>query len=640
MLSRTYLVGGDSMSLVSPRRSRRFTVFLLLIVANGVRPVAAEAPESMPELFPGGAIAYAELSAVGEKLNQLRESEHIAALWASPQYAQYEASANYRKLQAVLEIAERQLGWDAWTTAQKLLGGRLAIGVYPKEGSEKPDVLAILRTTEPTALTDLRQRLDPLLVLAAEKIRRTESLTGVEMLSLPDDVAILAWKGDWLAIATSRQLLDEALRRLADKADAPEATGLIADASFQAMVKAVDWDRQESADSKQRIFRGYVDTALVNKATGAQPLPQKLDNPLGSLLFSDVVELVRTSPFAAATIDASASGISIVAAVGRDAEKLDEPYRAFFPAEGAGALPPPRVPDLIGGFTLYRNFAKWYSHREDLLQEQVMPGFDKFETGLANLLPGRDFGQDVLPLLGSRITFVAAPQSYAHLDGEPGVKLPGMALIVELAKPDEATALLQLFFQTLAAILNLEAGQQGRQPWVVTSENYNDVQVSYARYLKKPAGKDLGIVFNFLPASARVDDRFILSSSLPLCKQLIDSMRPAEAASVVRGSPDPALVERGSPDPASSGTVGRPATAIADPPRTMLAELRFDALAGILDSNADFFIGRMTQEGRTTEEAQSEFTALVDLLRRFDAVEATTEVLPNLFQIRLEGKWK
>jgi hypothetical protein len=195
-----------------------------------------------------------------------------------------------------------------------------------------------------------------------------------------------------------------------------------------------------------------------------------------------------------------------------------------------------------------------------------------------------------------------------------------MALIIELAKPDEATALLQLFFQTLAAILNLEAGQQGRQPWVVTSENYNDVQVSYARYLKKPAGKDLGIVFNFLPASARVGEVFILSSSLPLCKQLIDAM---QQNNVHGGSPE--KVVRGSPGAA---------------PKTMLAELHFDSLVSIVESNADFFIGRMAQEGRTTEEAQNEFSALVELLRRFDGVEATTEVLPNAFQVRLEGKWK
>jgi hypothetical protein len=596
------------MSQLSSRRCWWLAAALLLILSSGARPVAAETSKEMPQLFPGGAIGFAEASELGARLNQLRTSAHLAGLWASPQYARYEASADYRRLRAVVEIAERQLGWDAWTTAQKLLGGKLAIGVYPKEGSEKPDVLAILRTAEATALSELRRRLDPLVVLAAEKIRVTESLAGVETFSLPEDAAIIAWKGDWLAVATSRSLLDQALERLSGKSDG-KSNRLTEDASYQAMEKAIDWDGPENLGASRRILRGYLDTALLNKAAGGRPLPQKLDNPLGSLLFSDVVELVRTSPFAAATVDVSTQGITIAAAVGRDAEKLQEPYRAFYPAEGAGVHVPPRVPDLLGGFALYRDFAKWYAHREDLLQEQVMPGFDKFETGLANLLPGRDFGEDVLPLIGNRLTFVAAPQSYSHLDGEPGVKLPGMALIVELAKPDEATALLQLFFQTLAAILNLEAGQQGRQPWVVTSENYNDVQISYAQYLKKPAGKDLGIVFNFLPASARVGDRYILSSSLPLCKQLIESIQKETAAS-------------------------------DSPPKTMLAELDFDSVAGILESNASFFIGRMAQEGRTTQEAQTEFKALIDLLRRLDRLEAATEVLPNVFQLRLEGKWK
>jgi hypothetical protein len=493
------------------------------------------------------------------------------------------------------------------------LGGNVAVAIYPKEGSQRPDVLAILRTAEPTALSELRQRLEPLLVLAEEQICRTESLGGVETFSLPKDTAFVAWKNDWLAVATTRALLDEALSQLSGKSD-DDATGqLTEDESYQAMAKRFDWDRPSSGNRSQRILRGYVDTALVNKAVGGRNVPQKLDNPLGSLLFGDIVELVRTSPFAAASVDVDADGLSVTAAVGRDAAKLAEAYKAFVPVEGAGVTPPPRVPDLLGGFTLYRNFAQWYANRENLMQEQVMPGFDKFETGLANLLPGRDFGEDVLPLIGQRITFVAAPQSYSHLDGEPGVKLPGMALVVELAQPDEATALFQLFFQTLAAILNLEAGQQGRQPWVVTSETYHDVQISYARYLKKPAGKDLAVVFNFLPASARVDDRFILSSSLPLCKQLVDAIR---------------------------GETHGAGSATGSPPRTMLAQLHFDSVSDMVESNTDFFVGRMVQEGRTTEEAKSEFAAVLDLLRRFDSLQAATELLPDVFQLRLEGKWK
>jgi hypothetical protein len=565
----------------------------------------------MPTLFPEGAIAFAEVRGLGEKLAQLRDSEHFDAWMASPQYRRYEASQDYRRVQAIRQIVERQLGRDIWAIAKSLLGGNVAIGVYPKDGSPRPDVLAILRTEEADALAELRKQLDPILVLASEQFRRTESLAGIETYAFPKDEGFLAWKGNWLAVASTRPLLDGALHKLDQKSEGTSESGLSADKAYAAMVRATDWDRAEHEAEAERLVRVYVDTALLNKATGGKSIPEKLDNPVGSLLFGDVAELLRTSPFAVASVDVGASGLSVNLALARDDEKLAERHRGFVPAEGSGVKPLPRIVDLIGGFTLYRDFAHWYSHREDLLQEQVLPGFDKFETGLANLLPGQDFGEDVLPLLGKRIAFVAAPQDYSHLNGEPGVKVPGMALVIELAKPDEGATILQLLFQTLAAILNLEAGQQGRQPWVVTSETYHDVQVSYAKYLQKPSGKDLGIVFNFLPASARVGDHFVLSSSLPLCKQLIDRLsQPA--------------------DNADAGSL----------PKTMLGELHFDSVAAILESNTSFFVGRMAQEGRTADEARSEFAALLDFLRLFDSVRTGTEVSPKAFKVRLEGKWK
>ncbi|HEX2474230.1 MAG TPA: DUF3352 domain-containing protein [Lacipirellulaceae bacterium] len=572
---------------------------------------AAETPPAMPAVFPAGAIAFAELNGLDPKLEQLRSSEFLAAWLESPQYQRYEASPDYRRLEAVLKIAERQLGWDAWTTATKLLGGTLAVGVYPKEGSKQPDVLGIIRPSDPAALADLRERLDPLLVLAEEQIRRTESVGGIETLALPKDAAFIAWKGRWLAISSSRALLDEALRRLGGSRNEEKLAALDGDDSYLKMAKSIDWEHAGDSSDRVRLLRAYVNTALLNKATGGKPIPEKLDNALGSLLFGDLVNSLRTSPFAAATVDISADGLLISASLSRESAKPDDAHQAFVPSDGRGVSPTPRVPDLVGSFTIYRDFTHWYTHREELLQEQILPGFDKFETGLANILPGSDFGEDVLPLIGKRITFVAAPQDYSHLDGEPGVKLPGMAVLVELAKPDEATTVLQLFFQTLAAILNLEAGQQGRQPWVVTSEAYRDVQVSYARYLQKPSGKDLGIVYNFLPASARVDDQFIISSSLPLCKQLIDALRDG------------------------SNSQGDNTSA-----QTLRAELQFDALAGIIESDADFFVGRMQQEGRTADEARVEFAAIVDMLRRFESLEAATELQPDVFKLRIEGNWK
>jgi hypothetical protein len=328
-------------------------------------------------------------------------------------------------------------------------------------------------------------------------------------------------------------------------------------------------------------------------------------------LFGDVVELLSTSPFATMTVDVADRGVLVNTSLARDAEKVGEPFRAFVPAGESGVGPLPKLPQLISGFTLYRDFAEWYKHREDLLQEQVMPEFDKFESGLANLLPGRDFGNDVLPLFGKRITLVTAPQDYSHLNGEPGVKLPGMAIIIELAKPEEGGAVLQLFYQTLAAILNIQAGQEGRQPWVVASESYRDVQVSFAKYLEKPQGKELGIVANFLPSAARVGNSFVLSSSLPLCKQLIDASQDGDSKRAENKLPE-----------------------------TMLTEVNFDSLAAALKSNTDFFVTRLAQEGRSAGEAQAEFAASLDLLQRFNSLRAATEVSPKTYTLRIEGTWK
>jgi hypothetical protein len=75
-------------------------------------------------------------------------------------------------------------------------------------------------------------------------------------------------------------------------------------------------------------------------------------------------------------------------------------------------------------------------------------------------------------------------------------------------------------------------------------------------------------------------------------------------------------------------------------PETMLTEVKFDSLAAALKSNADFFVARLAQEGRSASEAQAEFAASLDLLQRFDSLRAATEVSPKAYTLRIEGTWK
>lgn len=581
---------------------RWITLWLLAGMLSS--PVVA-APTDLPAAFPGGAIAYLEMTDAQQVVSRLRQSAYWADLLESPQWRRFAETPKWRQVEAGATLLERQLGMDVWSAGGKLLGHRSAVAIYPGAAGEKPHVVIVLCTADGNSLSQLRERMSPLLALAEDEVRVSQTLDGAEQISV-DSQVFLAWKGDWLAFSDQQQLLDDAVKLLSGEL----GKSLAEDESFQAMMQQSNWHASPAAVDV-RMLRLYANLALINQAAGGRIVPEKLDNALASLLLGEGLQFATSSPFASAVVDVKDDGWLAKVSLAGNRDSLGDDYAAYFPPGGApGVRRFPELPQFLGGVTLYRDFAVWYDHREQLLQEQLMPEFDKFEGGLANLLPGKDFGQDVLPLLGRRLTFVAAPQDYAHLDGKPAIKLPGFALVVELAKPDEAAAILQLFTQTLAAILNIEAGQQGRQPWVMTSEAYQDVQIAYAAYLDRPSGDQLGIAFNFLPATARVGDQYILSSSLGLCRQLVDALQ------------HPATEEA------------------ASAPKTISAELQVEPIADLLQTNRKFFQGRMIQEGQTAEEAAAEFDALLTLLHSFSSLKLSTVAERETFQVHFQGSWK
>ena len=143
----------------------------------------------------------------------------------------------------------------------------------------------------------------------------------------------------------------------------------------------------------------------------------------------------------------------------------------------------------------------------------------------------------------------------------------------------------------------------------MTSETFQNVQISYGRYLKKPSGDQLPLVANFMPASARVQNKFIISSSLGLCRQLIADLQ-------------------------------KPASGAARPNRNLNFEFHPEALADILEANRAVFQARSIQQGSDAKDAEREFSTLVQFVRRFDSFRLSTQVKPEAFQVQFEGSWK
>ncbi len=573
-------------------------VGVLLLSNSLVRAETPSVTEPLAHSLPGGAIAFAEFSGLDKFIDRIENSAVLQAILESDEFQQYKNSPEYRKANSARVIAELMLGNNLWDVAEQLLGGRMGLAIYPaSDGGSEPEGVFLLRAADPAILKRLRAWLQPVLTLASKEIDVNALCEGVKAFGT-EESGYIAWHADWIMGSQQRERFDQTLGLLGNDTEA-ETT----------LAKQENYASMTSTLGAEHLFHLFVNTGVLADATGGRfGLPEKWEDGFASFLFGGIVELATRSPFAGFAIDASDNDISITAGIAGDPHTLEEPWDLFFANSETGTRPLPRPDGFIGGFSFFRDFGRWYQSREEILQEHLLAGFDKFETDLGNLLPGKDFGQDVLPLIGNTITFVSAKQTYDHLDGEPGLKLPGFALIIELADPEGGADLFQLFFQTFSAILNFQAGQEGRQPWVLDMEMYNDTKVSFGRYLDKPTGDRLPLVTNFRPASARVNDKFILSTSLELCRNLVDELKK----------------------PASD----------ARSPQNIDLLVEFDALADLAESNAGALRASQIQKGASPEKAKSDIDGLIGLMRLLESLTVDSKPEGDMFRIQIKGSWK
>lgn len=550
---------------------------------------AAE-PRSLAAQLPEGSVIFAELADFDAVIDRVQNSTRLKNYLSSDLYAQISKLPDVQKALAGQKMVEAQAGMDLWALSHALLGGRIAIGLYPHEGRKQPDSVLILESPQPEKFQQLREKFEPFLLLAGDKVRRSD-VAGVEMLDL-DGKAFAANGKDWLVVGSDRGLVEASLK-LRTGGDGKT----VATQSY--------YQQAAAAIGDQHILRVAFESPALGKAVNKTRLaPEKSPNVLASLLLQGVTELFATTSAAGIGVEIKDSKFALTVVSAKSPQQLDGRFNAFF-----GSLANvPNLPGLILGASISRQYADWYNGRDKFIEDKLLPEFDKFESGLGNLLPNRDFGGDVLPLFGPTISFVVAPQDLSHLDGKPGVVLPGFALIADLKKPEEGEAVAQLFFQTVASIANLNAGQEGRQPWLLTSEVYKQTTLQTAKYLQKPKGDALPIIFNFRPAAARVGNRYVLSSSLDLAKRLVDALE----------QPAPAAKE----------------------PRDLLVELHGGPFADALAANSDHLVAQGVREGKTAERSRTDIEFFLMALRQIDSVKLTSQAAKGGYAIRIESTLK
>ena len=570
---------------------------LLFTLAGHLFSVTAfAAGHSLANVMPAGVIAFAETDGLGAKVHQFQESKLFELILQSPQYQEFEKGPDYAQFMAGRKIVETFLGMDLWTTAEKLLGGQVALGLYPQPNKNDPQAVAILRTKDVETLKKLRGRLAPFVLLAGDTVKKEELSNGAELYTLEDGV-LLAAKANWLAAAQSRPLLDQAMKMLTGE----PGKSVAQDAGY------VKFREQMG---RHDLGQAYIDLRPLRKQAGPRLGIQKKEQDGGASFFlHGILELAAHSSYAGLTLNMGEAGMAIKAGVEGGPKSLPEKFQWFFSdpdSPGAGNLP--EVPGLLGGIAVHRNIGAWYRQREQLLAEQLLPEFDKFEGEIGNLFGGQDFGEDVLPAIGSIMTLVTARQTFEHLDGAPGVKIPGFALIVNLEKPQEGADLFQLLFQTIITITNFEGKDKMRAPWILSAQAYKKHSITFAKYTRKPQGANLPVSANFQPAAVLVGNKFVISSTVQLAKALADALE--------------------SPTPKARAN------------RNFNLELRPAAWVPVLHDNRKQVIAQAIQKGQTIEQARWGTNAAEQILKSLGLLRLSTSVGRENFTVKLEARWQ
>lgn len=204
--------------------------------------------------------------------------------------------------------------------------------------------------------------------------------------------------------------------------------------------------------------------------------------------------------------------------------------------EGDASTPPgqedgPRAPDLarrddLAFAVLHRDVARWIRDRAELFPAETLPRFAEALGNATLFAGGRDVEREVLPALSPWWTLVVREPDF---DGaRPAIDLPGLAVIVPVRSEDAGAAWVEAF-QTVVAVSNVEASQQGRRGFRLGLEPHGRVTITRARAGHEDGSAPNDLRDNLEPAVATTDGLVILATHVSLVRDLLDRVAHAHA---------------------------------------------------------------------------------------------------------------
>ena len=577
---------------------RKFPAVILCSFFLLLRVVIAQEQsegESLAGEFPGGAMAFFETHGLADLVGHIHSSELFMSLLESEDFEKLKANGFFKDVAFARRMIEFVLRMSIWEVSERLLGGRFGLAAYPAGEGKDPHLLLLIKPSKPSDWLRNRMRFAPLIRLGLKRVDRLEFAKQAHVYRTrwgKDEATFFGINEDWIVVTTGKELLKKtiSLQFSNDEAKAVSQT-LGSETAFKGMTDRMGEDH---------LARAFLDTRRLTQVTGDNlGLPEEVSDPVLGLFLGGVVELVGHGEFAGFTLDYSDKKLHFKAGIDVGPEDVSEEHRLFFSGgSGVGVSLPPKVPGYIGGASLHRSFGDWYRKREDAVRIALIPGVESFDGNVGDLLMGKTDGGE--GLLGNNVMFMSAHADDAGVDAN-GIKLPGFAFIVDLAKPDDADMALRRLFRS--ALVDLEKNNDlPGDAWFDGSEVRNGVKITYASR-QVAAGEA-----QMIPASARFKNWFVVSSSRQLCRSILDGLSAGGVEVLKDGD--------------------------------LVLDLRFNELSKFFTANQRQYEAELVRSGRSEQQAKVDYQNIAKFLTGMKFLKCSSSASSGKFEFSLQGEFK
>jgi hypothetical protein len=542
-------------------------------------PFAAWSEDEHPaRLLPETALAYFEISQPDKLIDLATNSSLWELVKRANAVEAYLQSDAYRQFLSAVELMERRLGAKWQPALRDLVGGGVYAAIEPLTQSG----LLIVKPRKPELLTKLHEAV---IEMAEAEARRkgakspvkSEKYNGVVGWSLaPREFHAIV--GGMLVISNS----EIALKGVVDRFRGESKKSL-------AGVKEFEQARQEAP--ADRIAWGMARLAPLQLLKFIPDVNKALNGPSdnfgGEWLVGGILDAVKNAAYASFSLHLDQDRLRLRFALPHDRSKIAAKRKWFFAPDAEKSAFAPLAPKgTIASFTTYRDNSGLWLAREELFNEEIVAQLSQVDSGLGLYFAGRDFGREVLGALTPRMQIVVTRQEYEKGEPIPSFKVPAFALLLQMKNPEDFGKQLLLSYQTAVGFFNVVGGMNGQPKSMLDVEEYQSTRIWRARFLEegKIDRQAAPIQFNFSPACAQVGDRFILSSTVGLARDLVDELKKPAAVKLTSSN----------------------------------FELAFDVqqLSAILADNKEPLITQnMLQEGHSRAEAATQIDLLLEVLR-------------------------